>query len=453
MLRLAMPIPTPNEGEEKQEYIERCMSNETMVEEYDQDQRAAICNEQWRNRNDSNMDKKLRIDKGKVRDWRYDEEDGVMTAKVTLTKSQVLPYRDDSGEIVKELLPPDELSDDDWLESTKGKPITNDHPPNPLNLEDLSEHSKGTLHDKPEVEEISDNQVKVDNKVTIFNDDLIQEIKNGKDQVSIGRRVDVIREGGEYKGDSYDRVQRNFRLNHLAIVDQGRAGPDVKMRLDGGMVEVSSESNNTKIRGADIMSDKDEKELKYDLGPVTMEFGEDQLDEEAQESFQKVVDHIKDLKDEKNKLKDEKETLEKETGDLEDKLKDKEDDGEDNKVPKDEVDELIEDEKKELLGSIDAKIDVIHETKNIDDGYEPQYDKSLIELKKDFIKKVDEGASLENKSDGYIEIKYENLRDSIEKRKSKPVGDNKMVPDEDMKEDLADKRSKLQDPSFLRGDN
>jgi HK97 family phage prohead protease len=42
-----MPIPTPD-GEDHDEFINRCMSDETMIEEYeDDDQRLAICETQW----------------------------------------------------------------------------------------------------------------------------------------------------------------------------------------------------------------------------------------------------------------------------------------------------------------------------------------------------------------------------------------------------------------------
>ena len=45
-----MQIPKPRKNEGKQEFLERCMSNETMRQEYsDQDQRYAVCNSQWRN--------------------------------------------------------------------------------------------------------------------------------------------------------------------------------------------------------------------------------------------------------------------------------------------------------------------------------------------------------------------------------------------------------------------
>jgi hypothetical protein len=39
-----MPIPKPNSNEEKKDFIQRCMSNETMVSEYQNtDQRLAVC--------------------------------------------------------------------------------------------------------------------------------------------------------------------------------------------------------------------------------------------------------------------------------------------------------------------------------------------------------------------------------------------------------------------------
>jgi len=38
-----MPIPTPNANESKQDYMMRCMSNEKMKSEYDQEQRIAVC--------------------------------------------------------------------------------------------------------------------------------------------------------------------------------------------------------------------------------------------------------------------------------------------------------------------------------------------------------------------------------------------------------------------------
>jgi HK97 family phage prohead protease len=44
-----MPIPKPQKGETEDDFISRCMSNDTMKEEYpDNDQRLAICYDSWR---------------------------------------------------------------------------------------------------------------------------------------------------------------------------------------------------------------------------------------------------------------------------------------------------------------------------------------------------------------------------------------------------------------------
>lgn len=44
-----MPLPTPNKKETQQEFVSRCMGNDTMNQEYpDEKQRAAICYSQWR---------------------------------------------------------------------------------------------------------------------------------------------------------------------------------------------------------------------------------------------------------------------------------------------------------------------------------------------------------------------------------------------------------------------
>ena len=43
-----MPLPKPNSGESHDDFISRCMANETMISEYpDEDQRNAVCESQW----------------------------------------------------------------------------------------------------------------------------------------------------------------------------------------------------------------------------------------------------------------------------------------------------------------------------------------------------------------------------------------------------------------------
>jgi hypothetical protein len=42
-----MPIPKPTEGETKDEFMNRCMGDDVMVKEYEQDQRWQVCNSSW----------------------------------------------------------------------------------------------------------------------------------------------------------------------------------------------------------------------------------------------------------------------------------------------------------------------------------------------------------------------------------------------------------------------
>lgn len=48
-----MPLPKPKKDEEKEEFMERCMSSEVMKKEFkDKDQRYAVCERRWEKKND-----------------------------------------------------------------------------------------------------------------------------------------------------------------------------------------------------------------------------------------------------------------------------------------------------------------------------------------------------------------------------------------------------------------
>lgn len=44
-----MPLPKPKKGEEKDDFIKRCMGNDIMKREFkDKEQRVAVCYNRWR---------------------------------------------------------------------------------------------------------------------------------------------------------------------------------------------------------------------------------------------------------------------------------------------------------------------------------------------------------------------------------------------------------------------
>lgn len=58
-----MPIPKVNRGEKEKDYMSRCMSDPTMVSEYDKDQRVAICLTKFRNKKEHSVSLKSEISK------------------------------------------------------------------------------------------------------------------------------------------------------------------------------------------------------------------------------------------------------------------------------------------------------------------------------------------------------------------------------------------------------
>ena len=51
-----MPLPKPKDGESQDDFISRCMSNDTMKKDYtDNDQRLAVCFSQWKKKDETNI--------------------------------------------------------------------------------------------------------------------------------------------------------------------------------------------------------------------------------------------------------------------------------------------------------------------------------------------------------------------------------------------------------------
>lgn len=87
-----MPIPTPNSGESKDDFISRCMSNETMKKEYsadpDNNQRYAICISKWEEKSEAQM---------------YDFRSLIESAKVVLESNDYEVYHKSYTDAIQEI--------------------------------------------------------------------------------------------------------------------------------------------------------------------------------------------------------------------------------------------------------------------------------------------------------------------------------------------------------------
>lgn len=122
----------------------------------------------------------------------------------------------ETADVVKVLRPEEEVFSDATIASFEGKPVTDDHPSDLLDAETATMHSKGHVQNvRRGVGEWKDYLVA---DLHIQDADLIREIRNGKREVSCGYAVEYVPNGdGTF-------TQKNIRGNHVAVVNEGRAG-------------------------------------------------------------------------------------------------------------------------------------------------------------------------------------------------------------------------------------
>lgn len=65
--------------------------------------------------------------------------------------------------------------------------------------------------------------------IRIYSEKLKDEIESGKKELSMGYECNYEPEKGVFEGKQYDFVQRNLRGNHIALVNRGRMGSDVRV--------------------------------------------------------------------------------------------------------------------------------------------------------------------------------------------------------------------------------
>lgn len=179
------------------------------------------------------MERVQRFEEAEILDYKQDEQDGFFTVEIAATRAGIMPYYDhETGEVINELKPPQEITSEATKESLKGVPVTDAHPPVMVNSENYNRYTRGMTH-RDVREENSDGTTMLVVTETLLDDDLIAHVKSGnKAEVSIGFRADLKEEEGEFDGEEYQRVQENIRINHIAHTKQGRAGEKVRARID-----------------------------------------------------------------------------------------------------------------------------------------------------------------------------------------------------------------------------
>ena len=118
-------------------------------------------------------------------------------------------------------------------ETLKESVPTWDNPPKPF-IEDHEMLGEGfTAVDDRHVQGVISNPVYEDGvlyaDIAVYSESLKEAIENGKKELSLGYFCKYRKESGTFDGEEYDYVQEDMVGNHIALVDAGRCGSDVKV--------------------------------------------------------------------------------------------------------------------------------------------------------------------------------------------------------------------------------
>ncbi len=154
-----------------------------------------------------------------------------------LSKAGVYPYREsvvvpggDPTKMVGVLRPAEELASEACIKSFHLMPWIDEHPTSLLgDKEDglVPAEQKG-VHGVIG-EEVYFKGDTLYGNVKVFSEALARKIASGKRELSCGYHCQFIAQTGVYEGQPYQYVQRNIRGNHVALVEKGRMGSDVRV--------------------------------------------------------------------------------------------------------------------------------------------------------------------------------------------------------------------------------
>lgn len=152
---------------------------------------------------------------------------GFLRCDARIARTGIQVYAQHDGTTRREYRPPEEVFNADSLASFSLAPLTLGHPEVPVTSENVGKFAVGTVG---EIVRRDGNFVAT--TIVVKDAKAIEKVLGGTQELSNGYECDLDMTPGEVGGQRYDAIQRNIRGNHTAIVPQGRAGPEVRMKLD-----------------------------------------------------------------------------------------------------------------------------------------------------------------------------------------------------------------------------
>jgi len=157
-------------------------------------------------------------------------DDGYLVADARIARTGIQNYlgwevgKPDMDQ-VRVYRPGSEVFSDETLRSAAHRPVSNDHPDEHVASKNWRDYAVGQSGD-----EVTGEGIFIRVPLMVSDESAISDIEAGKQELSAGYTCDLdFTAGTTPSGEAYDAIQKNIRLNHVAIVHRGRAGSQVRI--------------------------------------------------------------------------------------------------------------------------------------------------------------------------------------------------------------------------------
>ena len=155
---------------------------------------------------------------------------GIQTYYVgEFTRDELPAYLRDKPDYhpVRALRPPEEVFADESLESIANKPVTNLHPPVAVDASNYKAFAVGNVISKPAALE---DGIHVGARLMVTDAQALADVKAGREEISVGYSALLDwTQGDDPRFGAFDVIQRQITGNHVALVNEGRAGAAVRI--------------------------------------------------------------------------------------------------------------------------------------------------------------------------------------------------------------------------------
>lgn len=306
-------------------------------------------------------------------------DDGYLVGEAKVARTGIQEYlasemglKDgDPNRRIRVYRPEDEVFQQDAMKSYAYRPVTVDHPPEMVNADNWRQYSRGQTG-----AEVARDGETIRVPMVLMDKTAIQDWQDGKRELSMGYTSEIEFSDGETpNGEKYDAIQRNMKMNHLALVARARGGSELRLGDDD---KGASKMTDTKLRTVNV----------------------DGFSVETTDAGVQAIEKLqKQLSDEQSKLSDAEEAHAEAVAakDKEIAAKDAEIDDLKKKVMSDE----------DIDNEVRARADLIGKAKTVNDA--DYSGKSANDIRKACVVAKLGDKAIEGKSDAYIEARFDSL--------------------------------------------